>query len=230
MRIGISGNWRDDLSEHKLNDVYVRCIAENGGTPLVLPVVENEEVISSCLDNIDALLLTGGGDIDPRYWGEQLTAMSNTPSARRDTFDMCLTRMAVARGIRTLGICRGLQALAIVSGGTIFQDIYKHHPGRKLIGHSQKAPRTETSHEVTIEQGSLLSEVMGCGRVMVNSFHHQAVRSTGDTCQVVARSDDGIIEAIEFPSLPILAVQWHPEELFSSHDAHRRLFRWLINK
>lgn len=228
MRIGISGNWRDDVLEHKLNDAYVRCIAENGGVPLVIPVVEDEKVISSCLDNVDALLLTGGGDIDPKYWGDSLTPMSNTPSVKRDTFDMCLTRVAVKKGMRILGICRGMQALAIVSGGTVFQDIYSQNPDRQLICHSQKIPRYETSHDVSIEKSSLLSDIMGCHQISVNSFHHQAVRSVGDACRVVAKSEDGIFEGIEFVNLPIVAVQWHPEELFDRHREQKRLFEWLM--
>lgn len=227
-RIGISGNWRDDVSEHKLNDAYVRCIAENGGIPLVLPVVDNPDVIESCLDNVDALLLTGGGDIDPKYWGDHLTPLSNSPSVRRDTFDMCLTRLAVKRRMPVLGICRGMQALAIVSGGTIFQDIYSQNPEKELICHSQGTPRCEVSHEVIIQNDSLLSRIMGCQRADVNSFHHQAVSSVGSDCKVVAWSQDGIVEGIEFANLPIIAVQWHPEELFSEHNVQRRLFNWLV--
>ena len=225
--IGISGNWLDDVSEHRLTNPYVKCISENGGIPVILPVVHDEKIIASCLEHIDALLLTGGGDIDPKYWGEELTDMCNKPSEARDWFDMTLARMAYQKGIRTLGICRGMQALAIITGGTLFQDIYKQN-SRKLIGHSQKAVRTEVSHSVQLGPDSLLSKTMQCSDVMVNSFHHQAVCSVGADARIVAHADDGIIEAIEFPGKDILAVQWHPEELFTKHSEHRRLFNWLL--
>lgn len=226
--IGVSGNWLDDVSEHRLVNSYVRCISENGGTPIVLPVTDKIEIIREYCSMVDALLLTGGGDIDPKYWGEEWTEMSNKPSVMRDVFDISLTREAYGCGMKTLGICRGMQAMAIVSGGTIYQDIY-HQVGRDcLLGHSQKAARSETSHKVMIDADSKLAEVMGCTVTMVNTFHHQAVRSVGDGCKVTALAEDGIIEGIEMVEKPMIGVQWHPEELFEGHEGHRRLFEWLI--
>lgn len=229
MIVGVSGNWRDDPGEHKLNDAYVRCIADNGGTPMVLPVTDNPEVIRAYLDHIDALLLTGGGDMHPKYWGAELSPLSHEPSEFRDRFDIELTSEAVRRNIRTLGICRGMQALAIVTGGTLYEDIAAQAERNAPIIHSQSEPRSVPTHGVHIDDNSLLSRITGETDIRVNSFHHQAVWRTSADCRVVARADDGIIEAVELTGRPIVGVQWHPEELYRESRAARHLFRWLIS-
>lgn len=226
--IGVSGNWLDDVSEHRLVNSYVRCISENGGIPIVLPVTDRVDIIGEYCKMVDALLLTGGGDIDPKYWGEEWTEMSNKPSVMRDMFDIALARVAYESDKKTLGICRGMQAMAIVSGGTIFQDIYRQVGRDRVLGHSQKAVRSETSHKVLIDADSNMAKVMGCTAAMVNTFHHQAVRSVGDGCRITARAEDGIIEGIEMTERPMIGVQWHPEELFGEHEEHKHLFEWLI--
>lgn len=229
MIIGVSGNWLDNEKEQRLVDAYVRCILENGGVPVILPVVDSQEAVEKYCEIVDALLLTGGGDVDPKYWGEELTEMSNKPSEKRDWFDIALTREAMRRGMRILGVCRGMQAIAIISGGSIYQDIYQQIGKDKVLGHSQKMPRSEVSHKVIIDKESRLAEVMGCCETMVNTFHHQAVRSVGENCEVVARAEDGVIEGIEMKNMPVIGVQWHPEELFREHEEQKRLFKWLMN-
>ena len=226
--IGVSSNWLDNEQEQRLVNAYVRCITENGSTPVVLPLTDKEEVIRNYCEIVDAFLLTGGGDINPKYWGEELTEMSNKPSEARDYFDITLTQHAMKSGKKVLGICRGMQSIAILSGGTLYQDIYRQLPDKSLICHSQKAPRCETHHSVNIDTESKLHEIMGVDKVMVNSFHHQAVRSVGKGCKVTATSPDGIIEGIEVEDRPVIGVQWHPEELFIKHKEHRALFEWLI--
>lgn len=226
--IGVSSNWLDNEQEQRLVNAYIRCITENGGVPLVLPVTDNEEVIREYCSKVDAFLLTGGGDIDPKYWGEELTELSNRPSETRDFFDIALTRHALASGKKILGICRGMQSIAILTNGTLFQDIYKQMPDRTLICHSQKAPRCETHHKVNIVPDSQLSAIMGTTSADVNSFHHQAVRSVGNDCIITAKSPDGVIEGIELKGKPVVGVQWHPEELFGLHNEERALFKWLI--
>lgn len=225
MVVGVSGNWNDDIAEHRLVDAYVRCIVDNGATPLVLPCIEDDRVISDFLNHVDALLLTGGGDMDPKYWGETLTELSHKPSVKRDYFDIALTREAIDRKIRTLGICRGMQALAIVSGGKLYEDIYRQAGIENILNHSQQEPRSVATHNVIISPDSRHAEIVRCDRLRVNSFHHQAVRETN--CKIAARAEDGIIEAIEGDNF--IGVQWHPEELYAHDEAARMLFRWLIN-
>lgn len=225
--IGVSSNWLDNEQEQRLVNAYIRCITENGGTPLVLPVTDKEEVIKNYCDAVDAFLLTGGGDIDPKYWGEELTEMSNKPSETRDNFDITLTRYALESNKKVLGICRGMQSIAILTGGTLYQDIYHQIPDKPELCHSQKTPRCETHHKVSLAPYGLLYKIMDTRETEVNSFHHQAVRSIGNDCIVTAKAPDGIIEGIEISGKPVIGVQWHPEELFDTHSEQRALFKWL---
>lgn len=225
--IGVSSNWLDNEQEQRLVNAYIRCITENGGVPLMLPVTDNENVIREYCDRVDAFLLTGGGDIDPKYWGEELTEMSNKPSELRDFFDMTLTRYALESGKKILGICRGMQSIAILTGGTLYQDIYRQIPDKPELCHSQKTPRCETHHKVSLAQYGLLYKIIGSREAEVNSFHHQAVRSIGNDCIVTAKAPDGIIEGIEISGKPVIGVQWHPEELFETHHGQKDLFKWL---
>jgi len=226
--IGVSSNWLDNEREQRLVNVYIKCISDNGGIPLILPVTDNENVIRQYCEVVDAFLLTGGGDINSKYWGEELTEMSNTPSEARDFFDITLTRYALQTGKKVLGICRGMQSIAIVTGGSLFQDIYRQMPEKSLICHSQKTARSETHHKVNIAPESMINTIMGVAEADVNSFHHQAVKTVGEGCNVVARATDGVIEGIELAGLPVVGVQWHPEELFGGHEEHRALFNWLM--
>lgn len=228
--IGVSSNWLDNEREQRLVNAYIRCITDNGGLPLILPVTDNENVIRQYCEVVDAFLLTGGGDIDSKYWGEELTEMSNTPSEARDFFDITLTRYALKTGKKVLGICRGMQSIAIVTGGSLFQDIYRQMPEKSLICHSQKTPRSETHHSVNILPESRINAIMGIAKAEVNSFHHQAVKTVGEGCKITATATDGIIEAIELTNLPVIGVQWHPEELFDGYKDHCSLFNWLIEK
>jgi len=226
--IGVSSNWLDNEQEQRLVNAYIRCITENGGVPMVLPVTNNEKVILEYCEKVDAFLLTGGGDIDPKYWGEELSELSNKPSEARDYFDITLTKHALESGKKVLGICRGMQSIAIVTGGTLYQDIYQQIPDKSPLCHSQKTPRNETHHKVNITIQSRLNSIMGVIETDVNSFHHQAVRSVGECCKITATAPDGIIEGIEIIDKPIVGVQWHPEELFGTHNEQRALFKWLI--
>lgn len=226
--IGVSSNWLDNECEQRLVNAYIKCISDNGGIPIVLPVTDNVEVIRQYCDVVDAFLLTGGGDIDPKYWGEPMTDMSNKPSEARDFFDITLTKYALETGKKVLGICRGMQSMAIVTGGTLYQDIYSQMPEKTLICHSQKTPRCETHHSVDIAPGSLIRDIMGVANANVNSFHHQAVRTVGDGCRVTTTAPDGVTEAIELTDSPAVGVQWHPEELFGGHPEQRALFDWLM--
>lgn len=226
--IGVSSNWLDNEQEQRLVNAYVKCISENGGVPMVLPVTDKEEIIREYCNKVDAFLLTGGGDIDPRYWREELTEMSNKPSETRDFFDITLTRYALESGKKVLGICRGMQSIAILTGGTLYQDIYRQIPDKAPLCHSQKTPRYETHHKVEIAPESALGKIMGTTETAVNSFHHQAVKSVGNKCLVTAKAPDGIIEGIELKGQAVIGVQWHPEELFGNHSEQKALFKWLI--
>ena len=201
--IGISANTADiDLT---LRRVYCDQIVRAGGVPMVLPPVDDAEVLINMLEGIDGLVLTGGADYNPLWYGEQPEKELHTINSTRDLPELLLTRLAFNRQIPILGICRGVQTMAIALGGNLVQDL------KTPLKHSQDAPRSEATHSVTITEGSTLYGLYG-QETFVNSFHHQAVKDCGSHLHVVATAPDGVIEAVESTEQKaLMGVQWHPE-------------------
>jgi microsomal dipeptidase-like Zn-dependent dipeptidase/gamma-glutamyl-gamma-aminobutyrate hydrolase PuuD len=219
--IGITGNY-DDLT-CKLGRGYYQSVVAAGGVPVVIPPVADKHVIVNTLEHIDALILSGGGDINPLWAGEEPSPKLHGINQERDLPELLIARLAYNRQIPMLGICRGIQTLATAFGGKVAQDI----SDVATIKHSQDADRSEPTHSVIIDEDSSLFDIYNSTKVMVNSFHHQAVAEAGDKFRVIAKSPDGIIEAMESSEFKsILGVQWHPECL----EEGLPLFQWLVNE
>lgn len=217
--IGISANTADiDLT---LRRVYCDQIVRAGGVPMVLPPVDDAEVLINMLEGIDGLVLTGGADYNPLWYGEQPEKELHTINSTRDLPELLLTRLAFNRQIPILGICRGVQTMAIALGGNLVQDL------KTPLKHGQDAPRSEATHSVTITEGSTLYALYG-QETFVNSFHHQAVKDCGSHLHVVATAPDGVIEAVESTEQKaLMGVQWHPEWM---GDEGLKLFEWLTQR
>ena len=220
--IGITGNYEDLTC--KLGKGYYQKVVEAGGVPVIVPPVTDPHVIINTLDRIDALILSGGGDYNPLWAGEEPSPLLHGINAERDQAELMITRLAYNRQIPMLGICRGIQTLAMALGGKVFQDI----SDRATKKHSQDADRSEPTHTVTVEKDSILYHLYSqLSTLYVNSFHHQAVSDTGAKFRVTARSADGIIEAMESTEYkPVMGVQWHPECLENGNP----LFQWLVEE
>lgn len=221
--IGITANYTD--GDASLRDRYYTQIADAGGVPVIIPPLADKDIIINTLDNIDALLLTGGADHNPLWSGQQPHPALHNINQARDLPELLATRLACNRQMPILGICRGMQTIAIALGGEVCQDI-PHTP--QLIKHSQEADRTEPTHSVDIEPASALHGIFGTDRIFVNSFHHQAVTSPGKGMRITATAPDGTAEAMESTChKPVIGVQWHPEWMGADGLP---LFRWLVDE
>ena len=217
--IGITGNY-DDLT-CKLGRGYYQSVVEAGGVPVVIPPVADKHVLVNTLEHIDGLILSGGSDINPLWANEEPSPKLHGINQERDLPELLIARLAYNRQIPMLGICRGIQTLATALGGKVKQDI----SDVATVKHSQDADRSEPTHSVSVENGSVLHRVYGSDKLLVNSFHHQAVSETGDKFKVVAQSADGVIEAMESSEFKsIIGVQWHPECM----EEGLPLFQWLV--
>ena len=229
--IGITGNYQELTC--KLGEGYYKQIVAAGGVPMIIPPIADKVVLADTLDRIDALLLSGGADINPLYCGEEPVPGLGGINSERDLPELLITRMAYNRQLPILGICRGIQTLAVALDGKVEQDI-------KLttVKHSQDTDRSVPTHSVSIEKDSTLYNIYGGSQffplpssiipLFVNSFHHQAVSDAGPRFRVIARAADGVIEAIESTEFkPILGVQWHPECM---GDDGLPIFQWLVDQ
>jgi len=201
---------------------YARALRLAGGC-----VVELRPERGVRLEEVGALLFTGGGDISPRRYGQPPHPAVCRVDEARDEFELGLAREALARQIPVLGICRGAQVLGVATGGDLVQDIAGQHPG--ALAHAMPLGGGVARHRIRVEEGSRLRGIMGAARVWVNSYHHQANATLGPGMQGVAWCEDGVVEAIEGtgPGF-VLGVQWHPERMLRA-PRQRRLFAALVS-
>lgn len=205
---------------------YVHAVERAGGAPMVLPV--QAAGIDALIGRVDALVLSGGPDVDPSRYDAEPHERTQTPRPERDDFELALLEAAGRAHAPTLAICRGLQVLNVARGGTLHQ----HLP--EVVGHTGHSPKAGEYawHGVAVEPGSRLARILAGHAVETASHHHQAIAQLGKGLRVVAYADDGTIEAVEDPDLDyLIGVQWHPEvgedlSLFvalveaASHRAH----------
>lgn len=208
---------------------YVESVKRAGGEPV--EVMAGAEQPAHLLARVDALLLTGGADVDPQLYGETPHTTFESAEAGRDAFEIELSRAAVKSGMPVLAVCRGMQVLNVAMGGTLIQDIPSQVAG--ALAHSVPEPRFAIAHEVWVARGTLLSKLladhMEDGETChVNSRHHQAVKMAAPGFDVTATSPDGVAEAMELEGAPFcVAVQWHPENFWRTGE-FRALFEGLV--
>lgn len=217
------------IGQNRKMEDYLESVRRAGGEPI--EVVVGGEAPELILSRVGGLVLTGGGDVDPKFYGEEPHDTFQAAETGRDEFEIALARAAIARGIPLLAICRGMQVLNVAMGGSLFQDIPTEVVGAGQ--HSVPQPRAGAAHEVWVSKGSMLSELlkdhMEDGETChVNSRHHQSVKVAASGFEVTATSPDGVIEAMEMPGAPFcIAVQWHPENFWRTGE-FRELFEGLV--
>jgi putative glutamine amidotransferase len=213
----VTGDEKVAMDHYMATVGYVKAVHKAGATPVLLPVVDPDDV-DGLLDAVDAVVITGGRDVDPATYGHDRDDRCGPVDPRRDAADLAIARAVVARDQPTLAVCRGIQVLNVALGGTLAQHVDDH---------MQLERYNLDAHEVTIEPGSRLAGIVGTTTLGVNTLHHQVVDTLGAGVRVVARNDDGDVEGIEVDGAPnVLAVQWHPE-LLRHRPEHLALFAQL---
>lgn len=233
--IGITATLKEDIdaiAERPLGKFvrtdldYVEGVAGAGGVPVVLPPAGDERTAEAIVGSLDGLLLSGGSDLDPGYYGERPVPELGPTIPERDVFEMALVGLALRRGIPVFGICRGMQVLNVALGGTLYQDLPSQWSGN-VLKHRQDTPKWQPTHEVEVRDGSYISEVMGREVVKVNSYHHQGIKELADGLVATGWSPDGVVEAVEAADLSeqwLLGVQWHAEAMRGAGPQQESLF------
>jgi putative glutamine amidotransferase len=212
------------------NQTYLQAVARAGAAPLLIPSLVDGDQLRAIYDSLDGLLLPGGEDVDPNRYGESRLEACGPSSPERDATELTLARWAMDEGKPLLAICRGIQVLNVVLGGSLYQDIEIQLPDAGKHDWYPGQPRDLRPHPVDIVPGTRLARIVGnVTSLAVNSLHHQALKALAPGLRISARAPDGVVEAVEAPDHPFaLAVQWHPEELAKGDARAQALFDALV--
>jgi putative glutamine amidotransferase len=226
-RAGVRGS-DPDRPVYYSNKSYVHAVENAGGVPVLIPIMKDFDSLHALVARLDGLLLSGGIDLHPSSYQEEVQATLTETDPDLDTLEIVLARWAYQEDVPTLGICRGMQLLNVALGGTLYQDLATSYQS-DLQHANGTLPRNQLIHSVSITPDSHVHQVLGVDSVMVNSIHHQAVKKLGEGIVVSGVADDGMIEFIEVPERSfMLAIQSHPEELYHEYPIWTRLFRSFV--
>jgi putative glutamine amidotransferase len=211
------------------NRAYAKAVEMAGGTPVLIPHFDDLADLEPLCSRLDGLLVPGGADIHPHAYGEEPHPLLGSVDLNEDRLGLALVNYFLEMDLPILGICRGQQLLNVAARGTLYQDIHAQRPESQKHAYTGK-PRTYRAHPITIIPGTRLAELWGTEPLLVNSFHHQSIKTPGRNIALSAMAPDGIIEGIEFTNHRfILAVQCHPEELAAAGDERAlRLFQGFV--
>ena len=208
---------------------YLDGIAAAGGIPVVLPLTEEEQVLRQLANDVDGFLMTGGQDVSPALYGEERLDSCGEDLPVRDGMESRIFQLCLERDVPVLGICRGIQLMNVLLGGTLYQDLPSQHPTE--TEHHMSPPYDRPVHQVEICKGTPLFDLIQTERMDVNSYHHQAVRDKAPALQTMAVSEDGLIEAVCLPERPFVwADQWHPELSWRTDEKSRRIFEAFVGR
>jgi putative glutamine amidotransferase len=208
---------------------YVNAIIRAGGAPVILPCCDDKQAIHAIMRVADGIVLTGGGDVVSLAYGEEPHIKSKYQDPVRDEAEFEAARLALEMGLPILGICRGMQLLNVVLGGTLVQDIPSQVPD--AVKHYSEGTHTVLLHNIDIEEDSLLARILETDSMAINTWHHQAVKDLGRGLRVNCRARDGVIEGVEAEDgRPVLGVQWHPEEAAATYPRFQTFFDWIVRE
>jgi len=210
-----------------LLDAYLNAILQAGGVPVLIPSLLARQGWQTAYSRLDGILFAGGGDISLEHFGGQAHPRIEEVDPERDVTELNMLKAAVSEGKPFLGICRGCQLINVGLGGTLYTHLPDQLPN--ALDHSYPGNmRTVLAHEVKIDEGTRIGEILGEPILRVNSHHHQGLKDIGNGLRIAGRAPDGLVEAIELPDHPFgMAVQWHPEWL-TDQGPTRNLFRNFV--
>lgn len=230
-KIGITPNYDYEKDVISINRGYCDAIQKSGGLGIILPLNEDMDFLQSIIQECDGFLLSGGSDVDAKYYGEVNLPVNGRISPIRDRVELFIAKKAIEDNKPVMGICRGIQIMNVAMGGSLYQDIYSQIKDKEILKHFQDAPKWYPTHEIYIEKGSRVREIMGLERLEVNSFHHQAVKDLAPGMKATSRTYDGIIESIEYSGHRFaIGVQWHPELMWQRDPVFLNLFAELVDE
>jgi putative glutamine amidotransferase len=211
------------------NRSYIHAVERAGGMPILIPILDDLSGLEVLLPRLDGVLISGGIDVDPRYYQEDPHPLLGETNPHLDELEIDIVRWVVHNNVPTLGICRGMQLMNIALGGTLYQDLSADIPG-SLRHANWDLPRNKLIHLVNLKPGSQLEAILGVRELPVNSLHHQSVKEPGNGVVVTGCAEDGVAEMLEVPGLRfMMAVQCHPEELYAEQSVWSRLFGTFID-
>lgn len=227
--IGLCANWNETTRRSDIPGDYVAAVIAAGGTPVVLPVTDDQSVWQRMIDAVDGVLFTGGSDIGASWFHEEKHPKSDEPYMPRDEQEFYMLRAVKKANKPFLCICRGFQMLNVLEGGTLYQDIADQY--KRDIAHAQFQKVTGIIHTVDVAEGSCLAALTGAGTLPVNSRHHQGIKKAADSLRVTAVAPDGLAEGLEYKDgTRCIATQWHPESLFRTDRRALAVFEWLVRE
>jgi putative glutamine amidotransferase len=210
---------------YAVRTIYFAAVEAAGGLPIAIPHLADR--LPEYMKLIDGLVIPGGTHASPESWYVDLNEPAPYEETPRAAFDIAVVEQALKRDMPLLGICAGMQELACVAGAKMTRNVHKHH--NTEINHRQGATADQYAHEVVVEPGTRLAQIIGTGKIDVNTAHQEAVVSVPKDMTISARSPDGVIEAIELPKHKFaLGVQWHPEFFLQAGNPHRKVFEALV--
>jgi putative glutamine amidotransferase len=219
---------RFGIPANSISTPYVEAVEKAGGLAMILPFTQNRENICLAVEKADGFLFTGGMDVDPAFYGETGTGALGPVNPELDRFQLDVFHAVMACQKPVLAICRGIQIINVALGGSLFQDIASQF-STPVLKHMQTVLTYDVDHPVCIEPGTRLFDLFG-PHILVNSRHHQSIKTPGKGLVITARAPDGVIEAAEHNSLPMDLVQWHPELMLRKNDDMLRLFTSFVTR
>ncbi|MEG0898180.1 MAG: gamma-glutamyl-gamma-aminobutyrate hydrolase family protein [Oscillospiraceae bacterium] len=215
---------------NQLSDNYIKAIEKAGGIPIIIPIYSDNKTVLDILERVDGVILTGGGDIGSHHFGERPSSKLGTISNDRDEQELFIANYILYKTAKPLlGICRGMQVMNVAGNGTLYQDLEECGFDNHCI---DAYPRYIPSHQAVLANNSFLHSLFKTSEIGVNSYHHQAVKDVAENFIVTAKSEDDVIEAIEYKNMTerfALGLQWHPESL-TDFDSQQSIFSEFINR